>query len=70
MESPDGATITSTKKIWFITSRARGLGRATTEAVLEAGHSVVATARRPESLDAVLVRSSISCLLIEKHRRR
>lgn len=39
------------KKIWFITGSARGLGRAITEAVLNAGHSVVATARRPEQLE-------------------
>jgi NAD(P)-dependent dehydrogenase (short-subunit alcohol dehydrogenase family) len=37
-------------KVWFITGSSRGLGRALTEAVLEAGHRVVATARRPEQL--------------------
>ncbi len=37
-------------KVWFITGSSRGLGRALTEAVLEAGHQVVATARRPEQL--------------------
>lgn len=42
------------KKIWFITGSARGLGRAITEAVLEAGHSVVATARRPEQLNELI----------------
>lgn len=44
------------KKVWFITGSSRGLGRAITEAVLEAGHSVVATARRPEQLDALVER--------------
>jgi NAD(P)-dependent dehydrogenase (short-subunit alcohol dehydrogenase family) len=39
---------------WLITGSSRGLGRALAEAVLAAGHRVVATARRPEDL-AVLV---------------
>jgi NAD(P)-dependent dehydrogenase (short-subunit alcohol dehydrogenase family) len=38
------------KKIWFITGSSRGLGRTLTEAVLAAGDSVVATARKPEQL--------------------
>jgi NAD(P)-dependent dehydrogenase (short-subunit alcohol dehydrogenase family) len=37
-------------KVWFITGGSRGLGRALTEAVLDAGHQVLATARRPEQL--------------------
>jgi NAD(P)-dependent dehydrogenase (short-subunit alcohol dehydrogenase family) len=37
-------------KVWFITGSARGLGRAFTETILEAGHLVVATARKPEQL--------------------
>ncbi|MGD0647304.1 MAG: oxidoreductase [Acidobacteriaceae bacterium] len=37
-------------KIWLITGSSRGLGRAFTEAVLEAGHSVVAGARNPAQL--------------------
>ena len=37
-------------KVWFITGSSRGLGRALTEVVLDAGHQVVATARRPEQL--------------------
>jgi NAD(P)-dependent dehydrogenase (short-subunit alcohol dehydrogenase family) len=36
---------------WLITGSARGLGRHLTEAALDAGHNVVATARRPEQLD-------------------
>jgi NAD(P)-dependent dehydrogenase (short-subunit alcohol dehydrogenase family) len=43
-------------KVWFITGSTRGLGRAVTEVVLEAGHLVVATARKPEQL-ADLVKS-------------
>jgi NAD(P)-dependent dehydrogenase (short-subunit alcohol dehydrogenase family) len=37
-------------KVWLITGASRGLGRAFTEAVLEAGDRVVATARDPEQL--------------------
>jgi NAD(P)-dependent dehydrogenase (short-subunit alcohol dehydrogenase family) len=40
----------SMSKVWFITGSARGLGRAFTEVVLEAGHLVAATARKPEQL--------------------
>jgi NAD(P)-dependent dehydrogenase (short-subunit alcohol dehydrogenase family) len=56
--SPHGQQIVSTilietlfmSKVWFITGSSRGLGRALTEVVLEAGHLVVATARKPEQL--------------------
>jgi NAD(P)-dependent dehydrogenase (short-subunit alcohol dehydrogenase family) len=37
-------------KVWLITGSSRGLGRAFTEVILEAGHLVVATARKPEQL--------------------
>ena len=37
-------------KVWLITGSSRGLGRAFTEAALEAGHRVVATARNPQQL--------------------
>jgi len=37
-------------KVWLITGASRGLGRAFTEAILEAGDRVVATARSPEQL--------------------
>lgn len=36
---------------WFITGCSTGIGRAAVEAVAHAGHTVVATARRPETLD-------------------
>ncbi len=36
---------------WLITGSSRGLGRALAEAVLAAGHNVVATARDPRQLD-------------------
>lgn len=35
---------------WFITGSSRGLGRALVEAALDAGHQVVATARKPDQL--------------------
>src|SRR5579863_3517988 len=37
-------------KVWLITGASRGLGRAFTEAILEAGDRVVAAARSPEQL--------------------
>ncbi|MET0920526.1 MAG: SDR family oxidoreductase [Acidimicrobiia bacterium] len=37
-------------KVWFITGTSTGIGRALAEELLAAGHSVVATARNPESL--------------------
>jgi len=36
---------------WLITGSSRGIGRALAEAVLEAGHRLVATARDPSTLD-------------------
>ncbi|WP_062132239.1 oxidoreductase [Demequina aestuarii] len=36
---------------WFITGCSTGIGRATAWAAADAGHTVVATARRPETLD-------------------
>jgi len=40
----------SRSKVWFITGSSRGLGRALAEAVLAAGHKLVATARNPAQL--------------------
>ena len=42
-------------QIWLITGSSRGLGRALAEAVLAAGHKLVATARDPAQLDDDLV---------------
>ena len=39
------------KPVWFITGASSGLGRAIAEAAIEKGTLVVATARRPESLN-------------------
>jgi NAD(P)-dependent dehydrogenase (short-subunit alcohol dehydrogenase family) len=36
----------ASSQAWFVTGSSRGLGRALTEAVLAAGHRVVATARK------------------------
>ncbi|MEW5420591.1 SDR family NAD(P)-dependent oxidoreductase [Amorphus sp. 3PC139-8] len=38
------------EKVWFVTGASGGLGRLWTEAALERGDKVVATARRPEAL--------------------
>ncbi len=38
-------------RVWLITGSSRGLGRALAEAVLAAGHKLVATARKPAQLD-------------------
>jgi NAD(P)-dependent dehydrogenase (short-subunit alcohol dehydrogenase family) len=40
--------------VFFLTGSSRGLGRAIAEAVLDAGHQLVATARNPDSLDDLL----------------
>jgi len=41
---------------WLITGSSRGLGRALAEAVLDAGHNLVATARRPEQVQDLVDR--------------
>ena len=43
-------------KVWLITGSSRGLGRALAEAVLAAGHELVATARDPSQLAALTER--------------
>jgi NAD(P)-dependent dehydrogenase (short-subunit alcohol dehydrogenase family) len=43
-------------KVWLITGSSRGLGRALAEAVLAAGHSLVATARNPSQLAELVER--------------
>jgi NAD(P)-dependent dehydrogenase (short-subunit alcohol dehydrogenase family) len=44
----------SQPKVWFITGASRGFGLDTARAALERGDSVVATARRPETIEAAL----------------
>ena len=41
------------QKTWLVTGSSRGFGRAITEAALERGDRVVATARTPDKLDAL-----------------
>ncbi|MFF1607605.1 oxidoreductase [Amycolatopsis sp. NPDC058278] len=43
-------------RTWLITGASRGFGRSLTEAVLEAGDSVLATARRPGQLEDLVTR--------------
>ncbi|MGI5504804.1 oxidoreductase [Lentzea sp. CA-135723] len=40
--------------VWFVTGASRGLGLEITKAALAAGHSVVATARDPQSIEKAL----------------
>ena len=41
-------------KVWFITGASKGFGREWAEAALERGDKVAATARKPETLDALV----------------
>ena len=43
-------------KVWFITGASRGFGLEVARAALARGDHVVATARRPETIDAALGR--------------
>jgi NAD(P)-dependent dehydrogenase (short-subunit alcohol dehydrogenase family) len=43
-------------KVWFVTGTSRGFGRLWTEAALERGDKVVATAREPKALDDLVSR--------------
>jgi NAD(P)-dependent dehydrogenase (short-subunit alcohol dehydrogenase family) len=46
----------SATKVWLITGSTRGLGRALAEAVLAAGHNLVATGRNPAQLKDLVAR--------------
>ena len=50
-------------KVWLITGASRGLGLAITEAVLEAGDMVIATARNPENLNHLVAQFGESKVL-------
>lgn len=43
-------------KTFFLTGSARGLGRSIATAILDAGHQLVATARKPDQLDDLVAR--------------
>jgi NAD(P)-dependent dehydrogenase (short-subunit alcohol dehydrogenase family) len=45
-----------TTQVWLITGSARGLGRALAEAVLHAGHNLIAIARKPEDISDLAAR--------------
>jgi NAD(P)-dependent dehydrogenase (short-subunit alcohol dehydrogenase family) len=51
-------------KIWFITGSSRGLGRSLVTAALAAGDRVVATARKPETLDDLLAQHGDDLLTV------
>ena len=51
-------------KVWLITGASRGLGLAVTEAVLEAGDMVIATARNPENLSHLVEQFGESKVLL------
>ena len=44
----------SEQKVWFVTGANRGIGAETVKAALAAGHRVVATARKPETIEAAV----------------
>jgi NAD(P)-dependent dehydrogenase (short-subunit alcohol dehydrogenase family) len=50
------ATFAEASKVWLITGSNRGLGRALAEAVLNAGHKLVASARNPQELSDLAAR--------------
>jgi NADP-dependent 3-hydroxy acid dehydrogenase YdfG len=54
-------------QVWLITGSSRGLGRALAEAVLGAGHKLVATARDPTQLDDLAERfgDRIRCIALD-----
>ena len=47
----DNPTRTAEGRVWLITGTSAGFGRAIAEAALDAGDTVIATARKPETLD-------------------
>jgi NADP-dependent 3-hydroxy acid dehydrogenase YdfG len=51
LQAFNGTEIMTIQQVWFITGCSTGFGRALTEAVLEMGPKVVATARKPQRLE-------------------
>jgi NAD(P)-dependent dehydrogenase (short-subunit alcohol dehydrogenase family) len=62
-------------QVWLITGSSRGLGRALADAVLGAGHKLVATARNPAQLSdlthatVIELAPSLSTLLMRERQR-
>lgn len=54
-----------TEKVWFITGASRGFGRIWTEAALQRGDKVVATARDPESIAELNVKYGDNVLTLK-----
>jgi NADP-dependent 3-hydroxy acid dehydrogenase YdfG len=61
--------------VWHMTGSSRGLGRAFTEVVREAGHRVVASARQPEQLSDLgethknrLITATALCTIVYRNR--
>jgi NAD(P)-dependent dehydrogenase (short-subunit alcohol dehydrogenase family) len=59
-----GDTTAAVPNVWLVTGSSRGLGRALAEAVLAAGHRLVATARRPGQLADLVERYSDRALAV------
>jgi NAD(P)-dependent dehydrogenase (short-subunit alcohol dehydrogenase family) len=54
------------KKVWFITGAGRGMGVDIAKATLDAGNAVVATGRRPEAVEQVVLGGAQDDLLVVK----
>jgi NAD(P)-dependent dehydrogenase (short-subunit alcohol dehydrogenase family) len=52
-------------KVWFVTGASRGIGAQIASAVLQAGHRLVATARRKESLASLPQSEDVLCLSLD-----
>jgi NAD(P)-dependent dehydrogenase (short-subunit alcohol dehydrogenase family) len=53
----------SPQRVWFITGASTGFGRLLAEQLLEAGHNVVATARKPEQIADLGTQFQDACLV-------
>lgn len=60
----DPAAPAPSPAVWFLTGASSGLGRALAEAVLDAGHHLVATARQPTSLADLAALHPARCELL------
>lgn len=57
--------MTQQNRVWFITGASRGFGRVWTEAALERGDKVVATARKLESISVLNEKYGENVLTLE-----